>query len=102
MASLRDFYHLSLGDRVILVFVTNGKFNIRLRDRFGGKVRCPKFCPSMKFSLDKNGVHFHLGNVFPVPFMHDEFNFQFIYEKRIYADELHSGFLVDFFIMCCL
>lgn len=33
--ALRDFYSVSLGAWVTVVFVWNGKFNIRIKDMFG-------------------------------------------------------------------
>jgi hypothetical protein len=51
--AMRDFYKLSLGTWITLVFEGFGKFNIRLRNRFGTRIRYPKFCPPVKFLLTK-------------------------------------------------
>jgi hypothetical protein len=37
--ALRDFYDLSLGGWVTIVFLRQGRFKIRVKDRFGKNVR---------------------------------------------------------------
>jgi len=94
--ALEDFYGVSLGSWVTMVFVGASKFGIQLKDRFGRKVSTPKFTPSMRFQLEKIVTPFHNFDVLPSPFVHDEFNFEFSYEKRLTGDEHAGGFLVSF------
>lgn len=96
--ALRDFYNASLGAWITLVFVGNGRFNIRVRNRLGKRIRCPRFTPPMQFAVERNDNQMHLFNPFPVPFVHNEFNFQLTYEKKLDFVEIDSGFLVCF--MC--
>jgi len=92
--ALRDFYKVSLGAWVTLVFRGNGRFDIRLRDRFGRKMRCPSFDPPMKFVIEKNVAPINHMNVVSLPFVHDEYNFVNSYEKRLTSEEIVSGYLV--------
>ena len=94
--ALSDFYKLSLGAWVTIVYVGEGRFNIRLMDRFGKKLRCPEFSPPMEFLVDRNAIPVTLFNVVPGPFAHDELNFQHTYEKRLELDEINEGVLVIF------
>lgn len=43
--ALKDFYNVSLGSWVTMVFVDMGKFGIHMKDRFGRKISTPKFTP---------------------------------------------------------
>lgn len=46
--ALRDFYNLSLGGWVTIVFLGQGRFKIRIKDRFGKSVRIPAFNSPMR------------------------------------------------------
>jgi hypothetical protein len=69
--ALREFYNVSLGAWVTVVFVGNGKFKIRMKDRFGKTIRYPTFSPPMKFVVDRNDVYPNMIHGFPSPFEHD-------------------------------
>jgi hypothetical protein len=71
--ALRDFYNIKLDSWVTLVFVGLGKFNIRIKDRWGTKVRCPSFSPPMKFRQNKSVVPVRLFNDIPRPFTLKEY-----------------------------
>lgn len=40
---LRDFYGITLGARIISVFVRPGQFAINVKDQFGKTIKCPIF-----------------------------------------------------------
>ena len=92
--ALRDFYNVTLGSWVVMVFVGLGRFEITMKDRFGRKIRVPRFSPSMRFEVDRNLIHFLMNNIVPEPFEHDQFSFQFSYEKRMTGEEIDSGWMV--------
>jgi hypothetical protein len=92
--ALSDFYNIPRGGWVTIVFVGDGRFNIRVQDRFGKKIRCPTFSPPMKFCVDRNAIPITLFNVVPAPFVHDELNFQHTYEKILDSFESNAGVLV--------
>lgn len=94
--ALSDFYNFKLGSWVTIVFVGDGRFNIRVRNRGGRKIRCPEFSPPMQFLVDRNAIPITLFNVVPSPFSHDELNFQHTYDKKLDSDEMNDGFLVIF------
>ena len=52
--ALQDFYKLTLGSWISMVFVGYGRFEISLKDRFGRKILNPVFTPSMKFVIDRS------------------------------------------------
>jgi len=93
--ALKDFYGVSLGSWVTMVFVGASKFGIHLKDRFGRMISTPKFIPSMRFQIEKQVNPFHTFDVLPSPFVHDELNFRFSYEKRLTGDEYSGGFVVS-------
>jgi hypothetical protein len=93
--ALRDFYKVKLGAWVTLVYLGLSTFQIRLRDRFGRRLRLPKFSPSMKFEIDRFMLPNLPPNFVPLPFVYDQLNFQFSYEKVLDGDELDSGWLVS-------
>lgn len=92
--ALCDFYRLKLGAWISIVFVGNGRFNIKVRNRLGKKICVPLFSPPMEFYVYRNVVPITLFNVVPAPFVHDELNFQHTYEKMLDADEMNAGILV--------
>jgi len=94
--ALCDFYNILLGAWVTIVFLGDGRFNIRVRNRFGKKRRCPTFSPPMQFFVDRNVIPITLFNFVPAPFVHDEVNFQHTYEKSLDSDEMNAGVLVSF------
>jgi hypothetical protein len=98
--ALKDFYGVSLGSWVTMMFVGDSKFGIHLKDRFGRKISTPKFTPTMKFQIEKLATPFHNFDVLPSPFVHDELNFEFSYEKRLSGDEHAGGIVVSFFVVC--
>jgi len=57
-------------------------------------MRIPKFNPPMKFVIERNGEPLNLFDDIPLPFAHNEFNFQLTYEKRLTSEEINSGYLV--------
>jgi hypothetical protein len=50
----------------------------------------------MRFVIERNGGPMNLMNADPVPFVHNEFNFQLTYDKRLAAEEIVVGCLVHF------
>ena len=86
----RIFFNVRLGSWVSMVYVGRGKFGIYLKDRFGGRISTPRFNPPMKFELERQMLPFHEFDVLPSPFAHDNFNFEFSYEKRLTADDYES------------
>jgi hypothetical protein len=54
--ALRNFYGISLGSRVSLVFESQGQFVIVLKDRFGKVIKPPVFDPPIQFVIDKTNV----------------------------------------------
>ena len=40
---MRDFYGITLGAWIILVFVGPGQFAINVKDQFGKTIKCPNF-----------------------------------------------------------
>lgn len=93
--ALKDFYNVSLGSWVTMVFVDMGKFGIHMKDRFGRKISIPKFTPLMKFELGKKVLPFQKFDVLSSPFVHDDFNFEFSYEKISTFDEYDVGCVVS-------
>jgi hypothetical protein len=91
---LPNFYSISLSARVTMVFAGPGKFGSHLKDRFGKLIRYPKFSPPMKFQVEKHVLPFHLLDYVPAPYVHDEMNFEFSYEKRLTSYEIESRCLV--------
>lgn len=55
--ALRGFYNIKLGSWVTLIFVGLGKFNIRIEDRWGTKVRCPSFCEVLQITTNMRLLH---------------------------------------------
>lgn len=92
--ALHDFYNVSLGAWVTVVFVGNGKFKIRIKDRFGKTIRYPTVIPPMKFLIDKDEVYANFIHCIPSPFTHDILNFQYTYEKKLDSDEIKNGVMV--------
>jgi len=97
--AIRDFYKIGLGSWITIVFMGNGKFDIRIKNRFGKRIRYPTFTPPMEFRVEHNVVPVTPDWVVPRPFIHDEFNFQLTYEKRLHVDDVTSGFLVILFFI---
>lgn len=93
--ALIDFYNIYFGAWVMLVFHGLGRFNIRIKNRFGKTLRYPQFNPSVNFTVEKNAIPVNMPNIVPRPFVHDEMNFQLTYEKKLEADEINAGFLVS-------
>jgi hypothetical protein len=93
--ALRDFYKISLGCWVSMVFVGGSKFEITLEDRWRRKMAIPRFTPSMRFEIDKDMLPFLMIDAVPRPYVHDPMNFQFSYEKKLTGCEVDSGWLVS-------
>lgn len=91
--AIRDFYKVQFGAWVTIVFMGNGRFGIRIKNRFGKRIRCPTFNPPMNFRVHRNAVPVTLDWFVPRPFMHDEVNFQLTYEKKLAVADVESGFL---------
>lgn len=99
--ALKDFYAVSLGAWVTMVFVGMSKFGILLKDRFERRLTTPKFSPIVRFQLEKHVTPFHNFDVLPSPFVHDDSNFEFSYEKRLIGDEYAGGVVVNFIFIYC-
>jgi len=54
--AIRDFYGISLGAWVTLIFVGVGRFDMKLTDRFHKTINYPVFDPAMHFLIDKTNV----------------------------------------------
>lgn len=70
--ALRDFYNVSLGAWVTVVLVGNGKFKIRIKDRFGKSIRYPTFIPTMKFVVNRIDEDANLSPMFPFKLLWDD------------------------------
>jgi hypothetical protein len=79
-----------------MIFVGDGRFNIRIKDRFGKTIRNPTFIPPVKFKIERNYNPGNLIHVVPLPLVPDLMNFQFTYEKKLSADETKDGCMVGF------
>lgn len=91
--ALRDFYKLNLGAWITIVWMGNGRFDIRVKNRFGKRVRYPTFTPPMEFRVEHNPAPVVVDWFVPRPFMHDEFNFQLTYEKKLGYEDIAFGCL---------
>jgi hypothetical protein len=87
-----DFYGIALGALVTMVYVGNSRFGIKLRDKFGVHVRCPRFTIPIKFEVDKAVI---ANNFMPLPFTHEAGDFEFCHEKLLDYDEVETGWLVS-------
>jgi hypothetical protein len=94
--AIRDFYKLQLGAWITIVWMGNGRFDIRVKNRFGKRVRCPTFTPPMEFKVERNVVPVVVDWFVPRPFSHDGYNFQLTYEKKLGCEDVMSGYLVWF------
>jgi hypothetical protein len=97
--ALRDFYRLRLGGWVTMIFLGDGRFKIRIMDRFGKKRRCPKFNPPIEFRIERNYVPPSLLQAVPLPFAHDFANFKFNYQKWLTAGEILDGTMVGYHVL---
>lgn len=55
--AIRDFYGISLGAWITLIFVGVGHFDMKLTDRFHKIINYPVFDPPMHFLIDRTNVH---------------------------------------------
>lgn len=97
--SLRDFYGISLGAWVSLIFVDQMKFVIKLKDRFGKVIKPPVFDPPMHFMIDKTNVQTTFDPNLPpftplISYHHDVNNFQIECVKKLTEFDVSKGFLV--------
>jgi hypothetical protein len=81
--ALRDFYKLQLGAWITIVWMGNGRFDIRVKNKFGKRVWYPTFTPPMEYRVQHNVVPVVVDRFVPRPFLHGEFNFQLTYEKKL-------------------
>jgi hypothetical protein len=93
--ALRDFYKLSLGAWVTMVFVGNGRFEISLEDRVRGKIRAPIFTPPVNFVIDRSWLPFQMMDVVPTSYVHSDMSFAYSYQKKLSANEIISGWMVS-------
>jgi len=54
--AIHDFYDVSLGGTLVMVFTGVGQFGINVINRSGRVVDPPLFIPSMKFEIEKTIV----------------------------------------------
>jgi hypothetical protein len=73
--AMRDFYKLHLGAWITIVWMGNGRFDIRVKNRFGKRVRYPTFTPPMEFKVERSAVPVVVDWFVPRPILHDEYNF---------------------------
>jgi len=97
--ALRDFYRVTLGGWVTMILVGDGRFKIRIMDRFGKKMRCPAFIPPIEFKIDRSYVPRSLIHDVPLPFAHDLTNFQYNYKKWLTAGEILDGTMVGYHVI---
>jgi hypothetical protein len=100
--ALKDFYNISIGAWVILLYTGRGQFGIILKDRFGVIIDPPTFEPPMKFRLEKSRI----GSDFVAGLPEDsdllsydhEIGFDDItFEKKLTSYDITTGFLVSFY-----
>jgi len=93
--ALRDFYKLTLGAWVTMVFVGNNRFEISLKDRVWKKIQCPMFTPSINFQIDRSWLPFQMMDAVPTAYVHSDMSFLYSYEKRLSGNEVNSGWMVS-------
>lgn len=79
--AIRDFYKVQFGSWITIVFIGNGRFRIRIKNRWGKTIQYPSFGVPMDFRVHRTAVPVTPDWVVPRPFMHDVFHFQLSYEK---------------------
>lgn len=82
--AMRDFYKIQFDSWITIVFMGNGRFNIRIKNRWGKRIRYPTFTPPMKFRVERNAVQVTPDWFVPRPFMNDELNFQLMLHLTLY------------------
>jgi len=97
--SLRDFYGISLGAWVSLIFVDEMKFVIKLKDRFNKMIKPPVFDPPMHFMIDKTNVQTTFDHNLPpftplISYHRDVNNFQIEFVKKLTEFDVSKDFLV--------
>jgi len=115
-AALRDFYDISLGAWMTLVFVGFGRFCLKkLISRIKKKIYFPLFDPPMKFDVEKTVHPEAFFNGFPLSiqqlsYRHDLNNFNISYENHLSASDINSrllynicvsNFLLSYYCRCC-
>ena len=86
--SLRDFYGISLGVWVSLIFVDKMKFVIKLKDNFSKVIKPRVFDPPMHFMIDKTNVETTFDPNLPlftplISYHHDVINLQIKFVKKL-------------------
>jgi hypothetical protein len=99
-AALRDFYDITLGAWLKLVFVGFGRFVLKkLKSRINRKIFFPVFDPPMKFVIERDVNTHNFLQAFPnsiieLSYRHDLNNFTISYVKHLTASDITSGYLV--------
>jgi hypothetical protein len=97
--AIRDFYGLSLGAWVKLIFVGGGRFDMKLTDRFHKTITYPVFDPPMNFLIDKTNVqptfNPHLQpRTSLLCYSHNISNMTISFEKKLSHHDVRKGDLV--------
>jgi len=96
---VRDFYDISLGAWLIVVFKGFGRFNIKkMVSRIKKNILFPLFDPLMRFAVDMNIGPAAIFNGFSasidkLSYQHDKDNFNISYAKHLTDSDIKSGFL---------
>jgi hypothetical protein len=102
--ALRDFYKITTGVWITLVYMGLGKFCItKIKSKTKREIVIPVYDPPMKFVIDKNvdhGALFHglCESVHQLSYQHNPNNVNICYEKFLHHFDIDSGFLVTNYI----